>query len=949
MTRTRRASGRIPRWLMLVVVAAVSLCAVPREASAHAFLESSTPAANTVLPGAPPTATLRFTEPLESSYSRAELFDGSGGQVSGAAATIGPDPNVMTVTLPSGMGNGTYSLLWRTLSTVDGHTAQGYLPFTIGTEADVRIVAPPVANETIRAAPEWAMAGARWLGLLGLAAMVGIWPIWVFVVRPSLSPVWQLGPKTTRRVRGYATGAFAFALLANVIGLIVQALSIAGPNNLVDGVMTTLGQTRYGTWWLIRVGAILIFSALLLGVGWWRPWQRKAMTIVTLAAAFLLPLPYSMIAHAGAEPVGQATAIAFDFAHGSSAALWVGGLFVLVVALAPLVRDLTPSGQRVVLSYAIPRFSLIALIGWSVLAVTGLYASWLQVGNLAALTSTPYGQTLILKLVLIVPLLLLGVFNLLIVTRKLKQALTEQRVEGWSNHFITALLAEVVIVTLLLGVVGMLIGTPPARQVLEQESGRISIPLEADGQSGTLYITPGMVGQNHYRLELGTGHEAHLRNPAITNASLRLQLPERATGQIDVPLLPAPTGGYEAHGSELALPGDWQLQVTVLMPGQPDWVVTATQPILATPPASNAPPPPPLFGPAGIAGLALLIAGMSGIIAAVVNRGPLVRKEAAGLGVVAVVAAIVLLLQARIPDTTADVQAMERSLATATFDQGSVERGKGLFTQNCVACHGPGGTGDGPRAATLTTPPSDLTSGHSVPHPDSDFLYWIENGIAGTDMPGFGATLDTAQIEDVITYVRSLQQQALLARDAPGGEECQDTPRSQAEIAALAKTPAPTEPTNATETGGVPADRQTTTAITDVAREMVACSNAGDILRRLALYSDNRLRFDYPNGLDSSIKAMASNPLPAAPYERMVLLGVDDVRKLDDGRVSARVRVENPSRHSLTANAPARVAQQETVRLIFVQEDGAWRVDETRREETPRNATPIPASTSSGG
>ena len=885
------------RWLTLVLVVSVSLAALPRQAGAHAFLESSTPAANTVLPSAPQSVTLRFTEPLETSYSRADLYDGSGAEVSGANVAIGPDPRLMTVTLPSGLGNGTYSLLWRTLSTVDGHTAQGYLPFTIGTEADVRIVAPPVVNATASAVPEWALAGARWLALLGLAAVVGIWPIWVFAVRPSITPVWQLGPNTTRRVRAYATGAILFALVADLIGLLVQAMSIAGPNNLVDGVMTTLGQTRYGTWWLIRVGALLIFSALLLGVSWWRPWQRKPITIATLLAAFALPLPYSMIAHAGAEPVGQATAIAFDFAHGLSAAIWVGGLFTLLVALAPLVRNLTPSGQRVVLSLAIPRFSLIALIAWSVLAITGLYASWLQVGNLAALTTTPYGQTLVLKLVLIVPLLLLGAFNLLVVTRKLKQATTEQRVEGWSSHFVTALLAEAVIVTLLLGVVGMLIGTPPARQVLQQEAGRLSIPLDADGQTGTLYLTPGMVGQNHYRLELGTGHEAHLRNPAITNATLRLQLPERATGQIDVPLLPAPTGGYEAHGSELALPGDWQFQITVIMPGQPDWVVNVTQAIAATPPASNAPPPPPLFEPAGIAALLLLILGIIGVIAAIFNQRPRFRKEAAGLGAVAIAAGVVLLVQAQIPATATEAFTPGITLDMATLDAGAVERGREIFAQNCVVCHGPGGKGDGPGAATLTYPPTDLTSGHSIPHPDSDFLYWIENGIPGTDMPAFAGALDTAQIQDVITYVRSLQQQTLLARDAPGPEGCLIAPRTLDEIAALSQTAGPAEPPNATETGGVPADQQTVAAITAVAREMVACSNAGDILRRLALYSDNRLRFAYPDGPNQALTAIADKPLPVTVYDRVALTSVDDVRTLDDGRVSARVRVDNPAMH----------------------------------------------------
>ena len=52
-----------------------------------------------------------------------------------------------------------------------------------------------------------------------------------------------------------------------------------------------------------------------------------------------------------------------------------------------------------------------------------------------------------------------------------------------------------------------------------------------------MIVTPGTVGPNHYRLELGSGHEAHLRNPGVTEATLRLSLPERQTGQIDVPLL----------------------------------------------------------------------------------------------------------------------------------------------------------------------------------------------------------------------------------------------------------------------------------------------------------------------------------------------------------------------------------------------------------------------------
>ena len=463
------------------------------------------------------------------------------------------------------------------------------------------------------ALPEWALAVARWLALLGMAAVAAIWPVWLFVVRPAISPAWQLGPKLTRRVRRYATGAFAFSLVANLVALVVQAAAIAGPADLLDGLTTTLGDTRYGTWWLVRVGVLLVFAAVLLGSAWWWPWRRRPATILALVASAALPLPFPMISHAGAEPAGQATAVAFDYVHLLGASLWAGGLLFLVVALAPTVRDLTAAGRRVVLGRALPRFSLLALIAWGVMGFTGLYSAWLQVGNIPALTGTPYGQTLILKLILIVPLLALGAFNLAVVTRKLRVAETEERVEGWSNHFVSALIAEAVIVTLLLGVVGMLIGTPPARQVVEQQAGSLRIALEAGGQTGTLIITPGTVGPNQYRLELGSGHEAHLRNPGVTDATLRLSLPERQTGQIDVPLIAAPSGGYEAHGSELAFPGDWQMQITVRMPGQPDWVVSTTRPISSSAPPAQIPPPPPLFGVTGVAALVLLVLGIVGI------------------------------------------------------------------------------------------------------------------------------------------------------------------------------------------------------------------------------------------------------------------------------------------------------------------------------------------------
>jgi mono/diheme cytochrome c family protein len=306
--------------------------------------------------------------------------------------------------------------------------------------------------------------------------------------------------------------------------------------------------------------------------------------------------------------------------------------------------------------------------------------------------------------------------------------------------------------------------------------------------------------------------------------------------------------------------------------------------------------------------------------------------------VAAVAVAVVLFLQGRLSEQA--VASVGSGATLAVADPAAVTRGQALFTQNCTLCHGAGGRGDGPGAASLSRPPADLTMGHALPHTDDDYAFWIENGIAGTDMPAFGDTLDSEQVRDVIAYVRSLQQTALLARDAPGPEECTVAPRTLEEIADLAQLPPPAEPPNATESGGQPVDEPTRAAIAATARELVACSNAGDILRRLALYSDDRLRFAYPDGPTRALEEIAETPLPLSEAERVALLAVDNVRQLEDGRVSARVTVDNPANHSHDP-ATAATASQEAARLIFVQEADRWRVDETRREETRVNGTPV--------
>ncbi|MDQ3539522.1 MAG: copper resistance protein CopC, partial [Chloroflexota bacterium] len=95
-------SKRARRWwrASVYLLVAIVLLAVPQPATAHAALESSSPAASAVLDTAPSTIETRFTEPLERSYSRMELYDRNGVQVEGTLLSEGTDEFTMVLTVP---------------------------------------------------------------------------------------------------------------------------------------------------------------------------------------------------------------------------------------------------------------------------------------------------------------------------------------------------------------------------------------------------------------------------------------------------------------------------------------------------------------------------------------------------------------------------------------------------------------------------------------------------------------------------------------------------------------------------------------------------------------------------------------------------------------------------------------------------------------------------------
>jgi mono/diheme cytochrome c family protein len=69
----------------------------------------------------------------------------------------------------------------------------------------------------------------------------------------------------------------------------------------------------------------------------------------------------------------------------------------------------------------------------------------------------------------------------------------------------------------------------------------------------------------------------------------------------------------------------------------------------------------------------------------------------------------------------------------------SIARGRSLYDQYCVACHGAQGRGSADNNATALS--ADLTTDHIYAHTDGDLFWWIAYGIDKV-MPGFASVID---------------------------------------------------------------------------------------------------------------------------------------------------------------------------------------------------------------
>jgi len=192
---------------------------------------------------------------------------------------------------------------------------------------------------------------------------------------------------------------------------------------------TVLNETTFGRMWTGR----LVLSTIMVGLFWNRVVSKfgRGRDLVTPVLAAVLLISLAGVGHAQIEEgVEGIIHVVSNAAHLLAAGAWLGGLAPLGHILLLRGGESGPA-QKSELDQILLRFSGMGYIAVATLVGSGLVNSWFLIGNVSGLFATPYGQLLIVKLVLFAAMLALAVLNRFWLVPSLTEGREDDR-NGWT-------------------------------------------------------------------------------------------------------------------------------------------------------------------------------------------------------------------------------------------------------------------------------------------------------------------------------------------------------------------------------------------------------------------------------------------------------------------------------------------------------------------------------------
>lgn len=793
-------------WTVVALTAlalVVGAMQIPRHttptAEAHAALIRSSPQNGSQERRPPARVILYFSEPVEPKLTNIEVFDNDRAQVDeGDVAVDEGDRSIASVGVPT-LDPGLYTVEFSNVSSVDGHPWSGIFQFIIlnpdGSVPEDAVFDPEAdSGSGTGLLPQNIDITLKFAALLSLAVAVGA----AFFVLSIARPAGAFLDEDNQRAVNTAADSWAVTLahillpLSFIAAALLVVISVARfqtDTSLIDYV-TQVKTGRYQLANLVLVAVALVGADVIYLSS--RPPFKRAGFVLLIGAGIAAMLTYSLTSHA-ATGAGRFWSISSDFVHLGASSLWVGALALLIPMLGLRKRIASEPSGFLYLANAFDRFSVLAGASVFAVMVTGVFNGLVEIPSWSAFTDTTYGKVLLAKLVIVGLLLPVAGLNAFFLKPRLVASIDGlhqdggtrdegqrgrwrddlARLEQWLPRTIAL---EIAIVVAVFASVAVLTQTSTAKGEIAQREAEANANTEftdtrmADDLEFTLEIQPNTVGINRYTMTIK--NEDGMPATTITLARLRFsytdpsqpdvrppaaELVLRATGQ---------PGEFQGQGSYFTQPGSWLVEATARRTDGDDASRTFSVPVtprdLRTEGDDNAFALP--FDSLQwnhVAGSLFALLGLAGFVYRERFRGIAAQSyRIAFTGSTALILIGATLwfgvhVEESKPNPSAGnpIDATEESLA----------RGKMLFQQNCITCHGVDGRGDGPQAESLDPAPADIRQ-HLPYHTDPQFFTFISQGVGGTAMPAwgvdFGGSITDEDIWNIINYLRTFQDVA---------------------------------------------------------------------------------------------------------------------------------------------------------------------------------------------
>ncbi len=503
----------------------LAIIVTPQAGFAHASLVDANPTPDSQLSSSPEEIQLTFSERLEDQLYSIVVYDSDSRSVTERKASMSKNHKEIFLDLPD-LEEGVYTVTYKVIS-ADGHPVRDSYVFTIGSIASEAggITSPHgISHQQHSGMSEWTVRIVYYITLLAMTGFV------------SWGVLYRFKSEQTRQQFLHWSSLLQKFFLVLILGLaFIQCTSLLNGSSMKEFLplilKTSVGISHLSMLCLSLLGFLLLHRSKWLD-GLWVILLFTAKSINGHAFAFETPI----------------LTAALNVIHLLAAALWVGGLFIIIL----LWRK-----EREEISFFLLRFSPVAMTSILVLVVSGTISTILILAKLSYLFDTWWGKLLILKVTLVLLVIVVGA--LIRFFLKKRKSLHVNRLVKIDFSF---MLAIIVIV----GIFTTLSPLPPNEPFYWHEMGNIHM---------TTTISPNSPGvTNTFNVDVWVGKEEH--QPKYVKLFLTYK-DNVDIAPIEVPLFSAELTnlgssgftvlkqyGFTAQGPYLPFSGTWNVEVRIM-------------------------------------------------------------------------------------------------------------------------------------------------------------------------------------------------------------------------------------------------------------------------------------------------------------------------------------------------------------------------------------------------